>query len=120
PTRSPPMATPRRPRSAALALALAVAGAATPAAAAPQRLGLREAIELSLRTDPGLLGAMATERRGENAVLRAQLDRFSLKVDASLTEQWRASNLFGPQSRDSCYGAVSLRALGGGDLLAPV
>src|SRR5947209_5905184 len=116
------MAMPRRLPSAAVLASLLSLGAARPAAAgapdapvapvAPvssvQRIGLREAIELALRTDPGLLGAVATRRRGDNALLRAQLDRFSLKVDASLTEQFTASNIGGPRGADSCYGAVPL------------
>lgn len=101
---------------------LCAPAAAAPAAQAPaaQRLGLREAVELALRSDPGLFSAMATERRGDNALLRAQLDRVSLKVDASLTEQLTANNIGGPTSPDSCAGLVPLSALGGGDLLAPV
>lgn len=58
-----------------------------------ERLGLREAIELGLRGDPGVASALAQAERGRVGVLRAQLDRFSLKVDASLQEAYRASNL---------------------------
>jgi outer membrane protein TolC len=55
-----------------------------------------------LRSDPGVASAVVTRERGELAILRAQLDRFSLRVDTFLTEQWRASNLGGSAPPGSC------------------
>ena len=63
-----------------------------PGSGATVRLGLRDAVERALQVDPQTLTAVVNRQRSELAVLRAQLDRFSLKVDASLTEQWQAVN----------------------------
>ena len=65
------------------------------AAPSPQQLTLREALDLALRSDPAIAAAEASRDRNHLAVLRAQLDRFSLRVDSFLTEQWRAQNLGG-------------------------
>lgn len=72
------------------------------AASAPRRLTLREALELALRNDPAVPSAVAMRERSDVAVLRAQLDRFSLRVDSFLTEQWRASNLGGRAPQPYC------------------
>jgi outer membrane protein len=69
------------------------AGAAPPAGAAV-RLGLRDAVERALRVDPQSLTAVLNRQRSELAVLRSQLDRFSLKVDANLTEAYSAYNFW--------------------------
>ncbi len=54
-------------------------------------------------------------------MLRAQLDRVSIKVDASLQEQYRASNLFGPAVPDSCSAIVPTGPLlGAGTLVTPI
>jgi outer membrane protein TolC len=56
---------------------------------------VRAAIERGLREDPVLFSTAIQRDRGRLATLRAQLDRFSLKVDASLGEQWRTVKSFG-------------------------
>lgn len=89
--------------------------AVNPESAPPQRLSLREALELALRTDPTIPSALAMRDRSHLAVLRAQLDRFSLRVDSFLTEQWRAQNLGGAAPPSAC--ATLFPA---GSLAAPV
>ncbi|MBI5479093.1 MAG: TolC family protein [Deltaproteobacteria bacterium] len=66
--------------------------AAAPRPGATVRLGLRDAVERALQVDPQTLTAVVNRQRSELAVLRAQLDRFSLKVDVNLTEEWQAVN----------------------------
>ena len=73
-----------------------------PESHAIRTLGLREAIELALRGDPSVASAVATRERSDLAILRAQLDRFSIRVDTFLTEQWRASNLGGSAPPAGC------------------
>lgn len=86
-----------------------------------ERLSLREAIEMGLRTDPGIVSAIQTRERGKLAVLRAQLDRVSLRVDAFLNEQYRVSNLGGSPPSASCATFLSTKTLAGaGDLYAPL
>src|SRR5205085_888523 len=58
----------------------------------PRRLSLGETLELAMRADPQVDSAKVGRERGELGVLRAQLDRFSLRIDATLTEQWRVNN----------------------------
>lgn len=65
-------------------------------------LSLRDAIELALRGDPSVASAIVSRERGDLGILRAQLDRFSIRVDTFLTEQWRASNLGGGAPAASC------------------
>lgn len=98
---------------------LGVRGARAETAAA-RTLGLSEAIELALHTDPQIHGAQATAERGELGVLRAQLDRFSLRVDTFVTEQYRVSNLGGSPSSSACGTALPTGALLGGNLYAPL
>ena len=78
---------------------------------------LRDAIELALRGDPAVASAVATRDRGDLAVLRAQLDRFSLRVDTFLTEQWRASNLGGSAGPGSCSTFLPLSMTSDGQAL---
>lgn len=67
--------------------------APSPPSGAPRSLSLRDAIERAMRTDPAIDSARANRSRSELAVLRSQLDRFSLRVDAFVTEQYRVTNL---------------------------
>jgi outer membrane protein len=60
---------------------------------ATKTLTLREAVELAIAAQPGVDAAGFARRRTELAVLRAQLDRFSFKVDAQLLELWSKSNI---------------------------
>jgi outer membrane protein len=66
----------------------------SPPAGATVRLGLRDAVERALQVDPQSLTAVINRQRSELAVLRAQLDRFSLKVDANITEAYSAYNFW--------------------------
>jgi outer membrane protein len=81
---------------------------ACPALAAPggRSLTLREAVDLGLRVDPVTTSLVIARDRSKLAVLRAQLDRLSLKVDASLGEQWSAVKTFGDTSSLSPSGGA--------------
>jgi outer membrane protein TolC len=72
--------------------------ALAPAAALGQARPLRfpEAVALGLRVDPATATALIAEDRARLAVLRAQLDRVSLKIDGSLQELFTKSNIGGP------------------------
>jgi len=96
------------------AAAASVSTTAPPAAA--RKLTLREAVDLALRSDPAIGAAAATRDRSDLAVLRAQLDRFSLRIDSFLTEQWRASNFGGAPPTPTCAGLVPVS----GTLVTPV
>ncbi len=78
------------------ALILLLLGA-PPSETATRTLTLDEAVELALGTDPTVGAARIVRDRSQLAVLRAQLDRFSLKVDAQLQELWTQSNIGGDQ-----------------------
>lgn len=98
---------------------------AAPSAAtdAPEKLvplSLRQAVETAIRADPQVIAALVAEQRGRLGALRAQLDRFSLQVNAILQEQWRAANIFGSPSSDSCGALLSLKPLTGANLFAPL
>ena len=86
------------------------------ATATARSLSLAEAIDLALRTDPQVQSAQATAERGQLGVLRAQLDRFSFKVDTFITEQYRVSNLGGSPSAAACGTALPTGPLLGGNL----
>src|SRR6476660_7121680 len=71
---------------------------ATPRAeAAQRRLTLAEAVEQALRVEPLVAEARIGEDRGKLGVLRAQLDRVSLKIDGQLQELFNKSNIGGPK-----------------------
>jgi len=88
-----------------------------PEAAEGRPLSLRDAIELALRSDPAVAAAVATRERSDLAVLRAQLDRVSIRVDTFLTEQWRAANLGGSAPPASCSSLLPLSMLPDGSTL---
>lgn len=73
---------------------------ASVAQAAPRKLTLQEAVQAALRVEPLVSEAHITEDRGKLGVLRAQLDRFSLKVDGSVQELWNMNNIGGPTAYD--------------------
>ena len=77
--------------------------------APPGNLSLHDAIELGLARDPGVVSAKQTRDRSQLAVTRAQLDRFSLRVDAFVNEQYRVSNLGGSAPTPSCSTVPRLR-----------
>jgi outer membrane protein len=88
------MPAPPAPPEPAASTAPPEPAVATSRFGATVRLSLRDAVERALRVDPQTLTAVVNRQRGELAVLRAQLDRFSLKVDANLSEGFAAYNFW--------------------------
>src|ERR1700753_1437842 len=87
--------TGHRPSMRTLLLILALTLSAT-ASAEARKLPLNEAVPLAMRVDPMVAEAHITEQRSQLAVLRAQLDRFQLKIDGQLQELWDRGNIGGP------------------------
>src|SRR4051812_41912008 len=81
-----------RMRKILLATLLCVA-ASTAEAAPPRQLTLREAVDLAFKSDPTLSEAHIQRDRSHWQYLRAELDRFSLKVDGSVQELFNKSNI---------------------------
>jgi outer membrane protein len=107
-------------------IALVIIGALHPARAEVRRLTLAEAVALAMRTDPVLAEARVGKDRSHLAVLRAQLDRISLKIDGRLNEQWNKGNIGGAPIPVCTIGAVtesldaaSCATMGGTFSLAP-
>ncbi|HNK44398.1 MAG TPA: TolC family protein [Pseudomonadota bacterium] len=95
--------------------------AAPPPAADTVHLSLREAIELGLKADPGVVSAKQSRDRADLAVTRSQLDRFSLRVDAFVNEQYRVSNIAGAAPTPTCSTLAPVRSLtGSGNLYIPL
>ena len=95
----------RRPRSAlglGLALALGLGGSASAAEAPPRPLSLADAVELAMRVDPVLAESQVQKDRSKLGVLRAQLERVSLKIDGTLQELWNIQNVGGPTIPPYC------------------
>ncbi|HEX2571432.1 MAG TPA: TolC family protein [Polyangia bacterium] len=65
------------------------------AAAEPRPLTPQEAVELAVRFDPVVAEARVAKDRADLGVLRAQLDRISLRIDGSLQELYNQSNIGG-------------------------
>src|SRR5215813_13415157 len=65
-------------------------------------LTLADAVELAMRVDPLVAESRIAGERSRNAVLRAQLDRLSLKIDGSLQELWNKTNIAGPRIPPLC------------------
>jgi len=76
------------------------------ATAAPRKLSLQEAVSLAMHVDPLIAEAHLQDDRARLGVLRAQLDRFSLKIDGSVQELWNKSNIGGPTVYDCSIGGV--------------
>jgi outer membrane protein TolC len=94
-----------------LTIAVALAALSTAAGAAPpRRLSLPDAVDLALRSDPVLAAARVGVERAENAVLRAQLDRVSVRVDGSLQELFNKSNIGGPAIYTCTLGPTTFNA----------
>src|SRR5688572_18705468 len=73
---------------------------------ATRSLTLEDAVELALSSDPQLGAARAVRERTELAVLRAQLDRFSFRIDAQLQEIWAKS--IGGEQMEAFDGGLGL------------
>jgi outer membrane protein TolC len=63
--------------------------------AEPRALTLEETVKLALASEPSIAGAQINRERAQLAVLRADLDRFSVKVDAQIQELWAKTNIGG-------------------------
>src|SRR3712207_1786276 len=83
-----------RARLLAVTVTVTVTGLAV-ADEAPRRLTLADAVELALRQEPTVAQAHIAQDRGKLGVLRAQLDRISVRVDGSLQELWKKENIGG-------------------------
>jgi outer membrane protein TolC len=81
--------------------ALLSAAISTPAGAATRELTLAQAVDLAFKSDPTLAEAKIQRDRSKWVTLRAQLDRFSLKIDGSIQEIWQKSNIGGPTIFDN-------------------
>jgi outer membrane protein len=90
-----------------LSIALVIAGLVRPAGAEVRRLTLVQAVDLAMRTDPVLAEARVGKDRSRLAVLRAQLDRISLKIDGALREQWNKGNIDGAPITVCTIGTVT-------------
>jgi outer membrane protein TolC len=73
---------------------------ASAAHAETRKLSLQDAVQAAMHIDPVVSEAHITADRARLGVLRAQLDRFSLKIDGSVQELWNKSNLGGPTVYD--------------------
>ena len=51
---------------------------------------------MAMQVEPVVAEAHITDDRAKLGVLRAQLDRFSLKIDGSVQELWNKTNIGGP------------------------
>lgn len=90
----------------ALWVSAVVAGQA-PAEAATPGLTLADAVRVALRTEPAVASAKIARDRSRLATLRAQLDRFSLRIDAQIQELWFKTNIAGSRG-DSEEGGLGL------------
>jgi outer membrane protein len=77
-------------------ITLLIAATSSVAAAAPRRLTLQDAVQAAMHVEPLVAEAHIQDDRARLGVLRAQLDRFSLKIDGSVQELWNKSNIGGP------------------------
>lgn len=68
---------------------------ASASAVETRKLSLQEAVQLALQVEPLVSEAHLQNDRARLGVLRAQLDRFSLKIDGSVQELWNKQNLGG-------------------------
>src|SRR4051812_30516771 len=92
-----------------IALVCATCLSATrPADAAARTLTMNEAVELAMRVEPTLAEAYIAKDRSKLAVLRAQLDRVSLKIDGSISELFNKSNIGGPTVSSCEVGGTTL------------
>ena len=88
----------------AFVLFATITAGAAGAHAAPRRLTLAEAVQLALTVDPDVGQARVQRARAHLGTLRAQLDRVSVKVDASVEELWDQENIGGSRQYSCAYG----------------
>ncbi|HEX8952391.1 MAG TPA: TolC family protein, partial [Polyangia bacterium] len=84
----------------AIALISLLLATTSVAQAEPRKLTLQDAVSLAMHVEPLIAEAHLGDDRARLGVLRAQLDRFSLKVDGSVQELWNVSNIGGPTLYD--------------------
>ena len=84
-------------------ITLLVFATASVAEAAPRRLTLQEAVQAAMHAEPLIAEAHIQDDRARLGVLRAQLDRFSLKIDGSVQELWNKQNIGGPKLYDCTF-----------------
>lgn len=77
---------------------------------ATRTLTLAEAVDLAIAADPELARAELAHDRADLAALRAELDRFSFRVDAQLQELWTRANIGGDRA-DGMDGGLGLSNL---------
>lgn len=77
-------------------------------AAEPRPLTLQEAVELAIRFDPVVVETRVAKDRADLGVLRAQLDRISLRIDGSLRELYNQTNIGGATQYSCIVNGVSL------------
>src|SRR5690349_20268244 len=78
------------------------------AAAEPRRLTLQQAVEVAMHVEPLMQEAHAQDARARLGVLRAQLDRFSLKGDGSVQELWNKANIGGAPISYACLDSTGM------------
>ena len=66
-----------------------------PPSVTPTQLSLDDAVAQALKTAPTVHRAEVSRDQAELTTLRANLDRFALRVDASVQELWTKSNIWG-------------------------
>jgi outer membrane protein TolC len=76
---------------------------ATTAEAGARKLTLADAVHLAIAIDPIVAEAHVQDERAKLGTLRAQLDRFSLKVDGSVQELWNQANIGGAPQYTCAY-----------------
>lgn len=110
----------------ALAVLLGTAFLTQPASAAERRLTLAEAVDLAMKIEPTVRQAYVAEERAKLAVLRAQLDRVSLKIDGTIQELYYKTNIGGETLYRCSQGGFTFSAtpdecaqVGGVSSLAP-
>ena len=83
---------------------------ASVATAAPRKLTLQEAVSAALHVDPLVAEAHLGNDRARLGVFRAQLDRFSFKIDGSVQELWNMSNIGGSTLYDCTFAGMTTPA----------
>ncbi len=86
----------------AIALITLLLATSSAAGAAPRKLTLQQAVQQAMHVEPLIAEAHLQDDRGRRGVLRAQLDRFSLKIDGSVQELWNKANIGGPPISYAC------------------
>lgn len=89
-----------------------------PSSTATRSLSLEEAVTRALALEPAVAARRVDVGKTELAVMRAELDRISVKVDASATELWTRSGMGGDAAASQTLGLSNLSASVGLPLFA--